>query len=218
MALSSDPFSIVPPDHDQVEMTLARGAALREFVALEGEMVKVFAFLSGKPPASISAEFFNLNSQQRLSKLRELISSRPDLNVEVFFNTLLDDIDSLTKIRNFIVHARQIVGAEEINLANGRRRKWSARLIPPDYFDSLTSLKMNSTVDVVGAVRRFSYVSACLNELHHYFVMRTLDNSVQTPSHYCEKHERLPKPLHRNYRHYAFEHYQPKNADTTTQK
>lgn len=211
MPLPIDPFSVVPPDREQVEMTLARGAALREYVALEGAMFRIYVFLVGKNPDVVSVEFWEDKSHQRIAKLRDLISSRPDLSVDVFFNSLLDDIESLTQMRNFIVHAQQIAGAEEINLANGRRRKWTARLIPPDHNGSFANLKMNSAHDIVSAVRRFAYVSACLNELHHHFVMRTVDRSTQTPTYFGEPHERIPKPDHRHYWQYAFEHYRAKD-------
>lgn len=211
MPLSSDPLSVVPPDREQVEMTLARGAALREYVALEGAMFRIYAFLVGKDPDLVSAEFWEYKSHQRIAKLRELISARTDLGVDVFFSSLLDDIESLTQMRNFIVHAQQIAGAEEINLANGRRRRWTARLIPPDHSGLFANLRMNSAHDVVSAVRRFAYVSACLNELHHYFVMRTVDGSTQTPAHFGGPHERVPKPEHRHYWQYAFEQYKAKD-------
>jgi hypothetical protein len=207
MALSKDPFSVVPPDREQIEMTLARGAALREFVALESALARTYVCLVGKNSAVASAEFLDLTSHQRIAKLQELISACRELGVDAYFSSLLDDIKSLTKIRNFIVHARQIMGAEEINLSKSRRRKWAVQLIPPDIGGSLIHVKMNSVNDVVVAVRRFAYVSACLDELHHYLVMRALDNNIQTPAHFGKPHEPLPKPGHRHYSHYAFDHY-----------
>lgn len=211
MPLSTNPFSIVPPDQEQIEMTLARGAALREYVALEGAMFRIYLLLVGKDPDVVSAEFWEFKSHQRIARLRELISARPDLGADVFFNSLLNDVESLTQIRNFIVHAHQIAGAAEINLVNGRRRMWAARLIPPDHSGSFTKLKMNATHDVVSAVRRFAYVSACLNELHHYFVMRAVDKNIPTPAHFSEPHEKVPKPGHRHYWQYAFDQYQSRD-------
>lgn len=197
-------------------MTLARGAALREFVALESAMVGVYEFLAGKKTDMEGPDFWDYKSHQRIAKLRELISSRPDLGVDVFFNSLLDDIESLTQMRNFIVHASQIAGAEEVDLANGRRRKWTARLIPPDYNGSFANLRMNSIHDVVSAVRRFAYVSACLNELHHYFVMRVVDRNIKLPAHFDVSHERIPKPGHRHYWQYAFELYRSDSEGVAT--
>ncbi|WP_157257254.1 hypothetical protein [Methyloversatilis discipulorum] len=166
---------LVPDDKDYRALMLARAYAINSYVRVEHDLASLYQVLAlGDLEASHWA-FFKLSSRHRFDALRLLGEKRDPQVMEPFGRSLLAAGESLVDSRNFIVHSSQIIGAESLDLATGRRKRFENFLHAPGYLNDLGSERKLFLHDVLEFIRRINYYDRVLRVLSMHFHGHTLD-------------------------------------------
>lgn len=160
---------LVPNHKDYRALMLARAYAINSFVTVERDLASLYQALAlGDLEASHWA-FFKLSSRHRFDALRLLGEKRDPKVMDPFGYSLLTAAEGLTKSRNFIVHSSQIGGAESVDLATGRRKRFEHFLQAPSYLSDLASEQKLFLHDVLEFIRRVKYYVRVLKVLSMHF-------------------------------------------------
>lgn len=203
------PSEMLPPDANIHELTLARGLAIKEYVALETALAHWYQF-ARRDMAAIK-QFYDMSNFDRLRALRVIVFDGCPAQYQVYGHSLIDDLESLVDMRNFIAHSHQLMGAEEVVFGGDygpHSRRYRACLVPPDWAGRFAKIKRMATQDVTAAAQRFAYCSSCVGAFVHALVSgRAATERLEVM--FGSSHQPIPKRDHPMAWAYYFEHLKP---------
>jgi len=203
------PADLLPTDPAVVDLTLARGVAITQYVSLETSFASLYQMLSMSGAAKEDMRlFYDMNNFDRFKVIGEILTSKSPARYSSYCDSLLDDLKRLVDMRNFIAHAQQILGGEEVKLGEAHgsySRKYGPHLVPQEWSGSFSRVKKMAVHDVTAAAKRFGYCSSCVGMLTHTLLAgKAPTEQLETMLH--NKHEIQPSPKHPLFWAYNFDH------------
>lgn len=161
-------FNKNPPTHVELRFCAERGYAIAQYAYYEEALACLFAYLIGLPPQLAGIPFFKINNaRSRVAILERLLKKKHGATYNIFWNSLIKELQKLDNQRNNVVHWTTVITCSEPPVVD---------LIPPNYWDSDANTPAMNLQDLEEFSAKCNFFTATLS-----FFLYTLQGEPFVP-------------------------------------